>query len=112
VQIPLDGSEIELVEGFGVVERCPERIGGRCMLMKDGQVELLGPPLPIRLISGGCGRTGAARQWALADGSHRPSPQGGGRTSPARNLDRRLSSGSTTSYPLGRGACVGLIGQD
>ena len=72
VQVLLQGGQIELLEFLGVVEVGAHRIGGRRVLVKDAQVQLVGPPVAIRCASAGRGPAGPARHRALAPLAHSP----------------------------------------
>jgi len=50
-EVFLDRRKIELLELFSIVERLTERIEGRRVLMEDLQVQLIWPPVFVRLTS-------------------------------------------------------------
>ena len=66
-QVGDHGIEVEALERLGVVERRAHRVGERGMLVQDLQVELVGPPVTVRMA------LGCTAERALALGRHRPS---------------------------------------
>ena len=69
-QVTLEAGIIELAKLLGVVEVGPKRIGGRRVLVEDGEIELIGPPVAVAGAPTG-GTTPLGREGALADGAHR-----------------------------------------
>ena len=61
------GIKVQLLEFFGVVERLPHGVGLGRMLMKDAQLELIGPPVGIRRAAGNgvFGSTGSERAFGF-----------------------------------------------
>ena len=48
VKVFLHGRQIELLELFSVIERVAQRACLRAVLMKNAEVELIGPPILVR----------------------------------------------------------------
>ncbi len=65
LDVPLDGGEVERVEGRRVVEVRSERIGHGGVLGKDLQVEPFRPPLAVPAALGGVRRTPVVHRAAL-----------------------------------------------
>ena len=54
LQVFLQGCQVQAFECLGVIEICVHRVGQRGMLVQDGQLHLLGPPVAAGLGRRGC----------------------------------------------------------
>jgi hypothetical protein len=70
VEILDEGVQVELLEGFGVVEVRAHRVGLGGVLVEDADLQLVGPPVGIR--RGACNGVLAdiARERAFGFGGH------------------------------------------
>ncbi len=73
IEVLLQGLEVEFLELLGVVERLAHGIAHVRVLMKNLEVQLVRPPVPVRRASAGCLFICSARYRALAVVSHKVS---------------------------------------
>ena len=70
IEVLLQGRQVEFLEFLGVVERLAHRIALVRVLMKNLEVQLVRPPVPVRRAAAGNGFAHPARYRALAFFSH------------------------------------------
>jgi hypothetical protein len=65
-QVFFECGVVELFEFFVVIKACIHRVGYRLVLMQDGQVQLVGPPLCIGLGALLCACAACGVEWTFA----------------------------------------------